>query len=157
MINRTTEPGHLFHHRTAEEAVLCGCRQKNGFHCFGERSVRVGDLKLVFEITHGTKPAQDEIRAMGHCTINSQSIETDHFNPLEMRRCCLDLSNSLFHAECRLFVGVGQHSDDDLAEQTGRSFDQVHVPVGERVKTARVKRPHPTRQYCSDPMQGLDP
>lgn len=79
---------------------------------------------------------------MGDSTVHGEAIEADHFNSLEMLRRGLDLSDALINAKSGLFAGVGKHCNDHFAKEIAGPFNQIEVPVGQRVETAGIEGPH---------------
>src|SRR5206468_11780204 len=55
-------------------------------------------------------------------------------------KCSRDDRDALTGAEERLLAGVGEDTDDDRVEDTGRAADDVQVPVRDRIERSGVDR-----------------
>ena len=80
---------------------------------------------------------------MGDGAMHGQAVKADHVNAVQVTGRALNLTDALIDAEGGFFVGIRQHGNSDLPEQGDCPLDQIHVAIGQRIKTSRVERPHP--------------
>ena len=133
--------------------MVSGSREKDRFKVGTQGAVGVSDLELVFEITHGPQPTQDQVHVLLPCALNREAVETDHLHTAEMVRGDANLIQPSFQRKGGGLTGILENSHNHLPEESTSTLDQVEVTEGEGVETAGIESPHRLKTADLDPMQ----
>jgi hypothetical protein len=71
-----------------------------------------------------------------------QSVKTIYLDIGQMLRRLANLFGSLLDCEQRIFVGIAEYHHNHALKQSTSAFDDVEMPQGNRIKTARVDCDH---------------
>ena len=74
--------------------------------------------------------------------IHRQTREGNHFHIGKVAAACLQHADPFFDRKAALFIRVMQNAHVHPVKQTGSAPDQIHVPVGHRIKAAGKQTGH---------------
>ena len=132
------ELGHFAHDARAEIAVFFRGHHEDGFDVGLETAVHERHLEFVFVVGDGADAAEDDLGVAAADIVDEQAVEEIDFDVGPFAGDLAEHFRALGSGEERGFVEVLEDGDDEAFEDACAASDEVQMPVGNRVKGARV-------------------
>src|SRR5262249_53895171 len=136
--HRAAQPKDLLHQFRTQVRVGLGGHHEDRFQLRLQLAVHQRHLQLVLVVADGAYAAQHRFGFLLHGVVHQQAFEGVDAHVLVALDHLFEHLPAFDDGEQRVLLNVAQNGHDELVKDLAATLDQVEMPVGERVKRARI-------------------